>query len=195
MSRDDAEERREETRRLLDEAVTKGLDAHELERLDTMLVGELRSIAHSYRKAPGQTLQTTDLVNELYLRFYGSTPRVWDSRRHFLASAARAMRRILIDAARRRKTSKRGGDRIRIPLDGLVVSTEEARLDILDLDEALTRLEVERERSAKVVELRFFGGFSMSEIAGVLDLDTRSIERDWRFARSWLQTELTRGLT
>ena len=195
MSRDEADERREETRRLLDEAVTNGLDAHDFERLDTMLVGELRSIAHRYRKAPGQTLQTTDLVNELYLRFYAATPPAWDSRKHFFASAARAMQNILKDAARRRSASKRGGDRLRIPLDGVVVTPDENRIDLLDLSEALNRLDIERARSAQVVRLKFFCGLPIAEIASLLGLDSRTIERDWRFARSWLQTELTRGTT
>jgi len=155
--------------------------------------GELREIARRLMgQSPGpQTLQATALVNEAWMRLSKSEGAEFSDRTHFLSVAARAMRSVLIDHARKRKSEKRGGSRERVPLDAVLVPFEESAGDLLALDEALTELAASDERLAKIVELRFFGGLTHEEIAALHDLSTRSIERGWRTARAWLKKRLS----
>lgn len=154
---------------------------------------ELRRLAEQrmQREAPGQTLQPTALVHEAYLRLVGETDVAWDGRAHFFAAAAEAMRRIMIEAARKRKTAKRGGDKARFVISENDAVADEAPLDdLLDLDEALQKLEKEDPKLAKLVELRYFAGLKIDEIAEVLDVTPRTIRRNWVFVRAWFGREL-----
>jgi RNA polymerase sigma factor (TIGR02999 family) len=145
------------------------------------------------REAPGQTLDATALVHEAYLRLVegerrGSAPP-WDSRRHFFAAAAEAMRRILVEKARRKHSVRHGGGRQRLDLDE-ALSLPGPRQDLLALDEALTRLAEKQPVKAELVKLRFFAGLTMPEAARALDISLATAERYWTFARSWLYAEL-----
>jgi RNA polymerase sigma factor (TIGR02999 family) len=165
-------------------------------RLFEELYEELRRLASSYMRGQSRahTLQTTALVGEAYLKLAKGQKGRWSSRGHFMAMAARAMRSVLVDHARAKRTDKRRPAGTRIRLDGLVTSIEERSASILDLDQALNTLESMGEapaRAARVVELRFLCGLSMAEIAESLDVPLRTIERDWKFARAWLRTRLT----
>ena len=153
---------------------------------------ELRRLAHRYmkRERPGHTLQATALVNEAYLRLVEVKRVQWQSRAHFFAMAARMMRRILVDHARARNNSKRGGDVPRVSLDEALVVSSEPEQDLLGLDDALRRLEAVHPRKGQVVELRFFGGLSVEETAEALKVSTDTVKRDWRFAKLWLLREL-----
>jgi RNA polymerase sigma factor (TIGR02999 family) len=149
------------------------------------------------RERPGQTLQPTALVHEAYLRLCGDREQSWESRAHFFGAAARAIRRILLDRARARRRLRRGGDARRVSLDcgplGLDVadsSDDTARLDLVALDDALERLALIDPDSARVVELRFFGGLSSRETALSLGISESTEARAWRFARIWLHREL-----
>ncbi|MBU0618366.1 MAG: sigma-70 family RNA polymerase sigma factor [Planctomycetes bacterium] len=154
---------------------------------------ELRRLASRYlrHQRPGHTLQTTALVHEAYLRLVDQTQAREGDRVHFVALAARAMRSILVDHARSRRTVKRGGARRRIPLDDTVALFESRSVDLLALDEALARLADANERQSRIVELRFFGGLTTAETADVLGLSTRAVERDWRYARVTLHRTLS----
>ena len=136
-----------------------------------------------------KSLQTTDLVNEAYMRLSRQTTS-WRDRRHFYGVAAEAMRRILIDAARSRKRAKRGGDVTHEPLTGISLPACEWESDILELHDALTELEQESPENAEVVQLRFFSGLTCEECAKVLDVSLSTVERRWRFARAWLRTKM-----
>jgi len=153
---------------------------------------ELHRLARRYmkRERPGHTLQATALVNEAYLRLVEVKRVQWQSRAHFFAMAARMMRRILVDHARARDNSKRGGDVSRVSLDEAVVVSSEPEHDLLGLDEALRRLEAVHPRKGQVVELRFFGGLSLEETAEALHVSIDTVKRDWRFAKLWLLREL-----
>jgi RNA polymerase sigma factor (TIGR02999 family) len=160
------------------------------EQLLPLVYEKLRELAAQrlMNEQPGQTLQATALVHEAYLRLVGTDPqRPWDGRGHFFAAAAEAMRRILIDRARDRKRLKRGGNvgRKRIDLEGLV-HDEASPDDLLDLDEALTRLASVDGRAAELVKLRLFAGLSLDEAARALGVVRRTAQRDWVFARAWL---------
>lgn len=135
------------------------------------------------------TLQPTALVHEAYLRLVGSQVR-WQSRAHFARVAARAMRNVLVDHARARRTDKRGQARDRAALDGVLAAYEERNLDVLVVHEALERLHAVDEPLARLVELRFFAGLSIEETARVLEMSTATVERHWRVARLWLRREL-----
>lgn len=139
-----------------------------------------------------QTLQTTALVNELYLRLVDVRRVNWQNRAHFLAMAARLMRRVLVDAARARRADKRGGGLVRITLHEEVVAGGDRVAELLRLDDALEALAAFDSRKSRVVELRFFGGLSLEETADVLGVSTKTVMRDWEFARAWLQRELDR---
>jgi RNA polymerase sigma factor (TIGR02999 family) len=152
---------------------------------------ELRKLAASKLadEQPGQTLQPTALVHEAYLRLVGAQDEArWENRGHFFAAAAEAMRRILIDIARRKKTSKHGGDRDREPLDDIVAP--EKSDELLALDEALEKLATQDPEKAKLVELRYFAGLTAEEAAKVLGISLATADRYWAYARSWLQREV-----
>jgi len=136
-------------------------------------------------------LQATALVHEAYLRVVRSEDPGWEGRRHFFAAAARAMREILIERARKKASPKRGGGRKRVDLGDLAVAIEAPAQDMLALDEALVRLEREDSRRHQIVMLRFFAGLSLAETAEVLGVSVPTVERDWRYARAWLHKELT----
>ena len=175
-------------------AIEQG-DPNASERLLPLVYEELRKLAAQkmVREAPGQTFQPTALVHEAYLRLVsGEGAQDWNGRRHFFAAAAEAMRRILIEQARRKGRPKHGGDRRRIDLDDAQSVAEAPSDDLLDLDEALARLEVTDPVAAQVVKLRFFTGLSMPEAAEALGLSLRSAERNWTYARTWLHRELSR---
>lgn len=178
-----------EITRLL-EAAGSG-DRLAFDRLYRAVYEELRRIAQASmrRESPGHTLQPTALVNEAYLRL---TPQAggWENRRHFFGAAASAMRRILVDHARRRLSQKRGAGAERVTLDGLDIAAEEKELDVLLIDEALERLGAERPRLTELVSLRFFAGLSIEDAARALDLSPATAKRDWAFARAWLQEHI-----
>lgn len=138
----------------------------------------------------GHTLRSTALVHEAYLRLARLDGMRWENRRHFLGVAARAMRSVLVDHARRKATQKRGEGERPVPLDAVVVAYEERSTDLLALDEALEKLGAEDPAAAHLVDLRFFGGLPMEEAARMLGIPKRSAERTWSFARAWLRKEL-----
>jgi RNA polymerase sigma factor (TIGR02999 family) len=164
-------------------------------QLMPVVYNELRALAYRYFRdeRPNHTLQPTALVHEAYLRLVDQTQVDWKGRAHFFGIAARAMRRVLVDYARERKRQKRGGDRQRLPLDSNLVPTDLPDSDVLALHEGIERLAALDERQARVVELRFFGGLSIEEVAAVLDTSKRTIEGDWTHAKAWLRAELERG--
>jgi RNA polymerase sigma factor (TIGR02999 family) len=141
---------------------------------------------------PDHTLSTTALVHEAWLRLAGGGEQAWAGRSHFYFAAARAMRRILIDHARKKGAAKRGGGLRGLPLDAIRLATREDPSEFLSLHEALLRLEDRDERAARVVNLRFFAGLSERETAETMGLDPRTVRREWRFARAWLERELAR---
>lgn len=152
----------------------------------------LRAIAagRSAAEKEAQTLHPTVLVHEAYLKlFEGARPPSWDGRNHFFGAAARAMRQIAVDHARRRNAQKRGGGWARVSVSGLT-GDEAAEVDLLDLDEALHELGALSERQAQIVELRFFGGLTTDEVARMLDLSPRTVQLEWRAARAWLRSRL-----
>lgn len=155
---------------------------------------ELRELAAQRlrHEKSGQTLQATALVHEAYLRLVDTEQQQkWDSRRHFFTAAAEAMRRILIENARRKKSAKRGGSWVRVSIETNDVVASESEVDLLALNEALTRLETEDAQAALLVKLRYFSGLTVPQSAEVLDVSTRSAERLWTFAKAWLFRELS----
>ena len=175
-------------------------DAAALDRLASLLYDELRRMARGYMRHehPGHTLQTTALVNEAYLRLVDARGVDWQDRVHFLAVAARIMRRILTDAARTRASAKRGGGMARvehssaIDFDRLPQAGSDRAADLCALDDALNDLSQMDPRRAQVIELRFFGGLTVDETAEVLKISPQTVMRDWKLARSWLARELRR---
>jgi len=155
---------------------------------------ELRALARSYlrRERPDHTLRPTALVHEAYLRLVGSSGRDWHDRTHFYASAAREMKRVLIDHARARGGAKRGGRWSRVTLDEGALGKGESIVDFLDLEEALAELEDLDPRACRAIELRFFGGMTVPETAHVLGVSHRTVEDDWRMARAWLSRRVKR---
>jgi len=172
-------------------------DEQALDRLLPIVYAELRAVAHNHlrRESPGQTLQPTALVNEVYLRLVRITRITWQDRAHFFAMCSRLMRQILVDAARGRRVAKRGGGAMPVALDDALVPAVTTLPDVVALDDALTALEKVDPRKCQVVELRFFAGLSVEEIATVLGVSTDTVSRDWRFARTWLFRELRHGRT
>ena len=138
----------------------------------------------------GHSLQATALVNEAYLRLVDAPGVGWQDRAHFLAVAARIMRRILVDHARAKLTSKRGGGAAKVTFDDALLVAEEPRHDFVALDDALEALARFDERKSRVIELRFFGGLSVEETASVLQVGPDTVMRDWRLAKAWLQAEM-----
>jgi RNA polymerase sigma factor (TIGR02999 family) len=154
-----------------------------------LVYNDLRRLAANRlaHEAPGQTLQPTALVHEAYLRLVGEGQgQHWQGRAHFFAAAAEAMRRILVDHARRKQTLKRGGSLVRRPLDAAELVAPEPREDLVALDEALTLLAATDRTAADLVQLRYFGGLSVAEAAEVLGLSSRTAERLWTYTRVWL---------
>jgi RNA polymerase sigma factor (TIGR02999 family) len=168
-------------------------DPRAAEKLLPLVYGELRRLASQRLtgEAPGQSLLSSDLVHEAYLRLVGEgDQKKWDSRAHFFAAAAEAMRRILVEKARRKKRVKHGGARLRLDLDAGGFLAKEPSEDIEALDEALTKLAAEDPDKAELVKLRFFAGLTMPEIAPVLKISLATAERHWTYARTWLYAEL-----
>ncbi|HEX2339153.1 MAG TPA: sigma-70 family RNA polymerase sigma factor [Vicinamibacterales bacterium] len=172
-------------------AVRSG-DQNALDLVFNMVYGELHTAARRQlaRARPGQTLNTTALVHEAYLKLVGSAHAEWSDRSHFLAVAAKAMRQIIIDYARWASRKKRGGGVQRITLDSIDVADEERASELVALDAALTRLESFSDRLARLVELRFFAGLSVEETADALGVAPHHIKRDWRKARAFLLQDM-----
>jgi RNA polymerase sigma-70 factor, ECF subfamily len=163
-----------------------------IDDLMPLVYGELRRIAerHMRREGVGHTLQPTALVNEAYLKLVDQTRARWESRTHFLCVASAAMRRILVDHARGRLRQKRGAEFRRVDIDDVLEHVASFDDDVLELHEALDRLAALDERQARVVELRFFGGLSVEEVAEALDVSKRTVEGEWTHAKAWLGHEL-----
>jgi len=167
-------------------------DQAALEQLMPLVYDELHRLAHQHmrREKPGNVLQTSALINEAYLRLAGE-PRVhWQNRAHFFGIAARLMRRILVDEARKRDSVKRGGATIQVSLDEATSVAQEQAANVVALDDALRSLEAIDSRQSEIVELRFFAGLSIEETAGVLKVSPGTVMRDWTFARAWLRNEM-----
>jgi RNA polymerase sigma-70 factor (ECF subfamily) len=169
-------------------------DQSALEKLAPLVESELHRLAHHYmgRERPGHTLQTSALVNEAYIRLIDWKNVRWQNRAHFFAVSAQLMRRILVDFARERHYLKRGGGTVQVSLTEAESLTFEREADLVGLDEALKRLMEMDERKGQVVEMRFFGGLSVKEVAEVLKVSEETVLRDWRLAKVWLLRELGR---
>jgi RNA polymerase sigma factor (TIGR02999 family) len=173
-------------------AIEQG-EPHAAEQLLPLVYEELRKLAAEKMAAekPGQTLQATALVHEAYVRLVGTEQaQQWNSRGHFFAAAAEAMRRILIDKARRKQRRKRGGDRVRQDLDVVDPAAPESPEDLIALDAALDRLAATDKAAAEVVHLRFFAGLPIPQVAEVLGISPRTADRLWAYARAWLHQEI-----
>jgi RNA polymerase sigma factor (TIGR02999 family) len=164
------------------------------ERLFPAVYDELKRQAQSFmrRERPGHTLQTTALINEAYLKLREQRDFQWESREHFFAICATLMRRILVDHARGRRRDKRGGGAERVTLEGIAMAAagKDGEVDVLALDEALERLAKFDPQQARIVELKFFSGFGVDEIAEILKISDSTVKRDWRAAKAWLRHEL-----
>ena len=168
-------------------------DPRTAEQLFADVYTELRALAARYlrRERQNHTLQPTALVHEAYLKLHGETRVDWRGQAHFLAIASQAMRQILVDHARRRGAAKRGGSRHRIALDDNVLIESNRDVDLLALEDALTKLTKLDPRQAQMIELRFFAGLSIAEAAKVMGMSKRSAEREWTMVRAWLRRELS----
>jgi RNA polymerase sigma factor (TIGR02999 family) len=166
-----------------------------LAELTPLVYEELRRLAHHDMggQRPNHTLQTTALINEVYLRLADQTNSRWHDRAHFFAVAARAMRQVLVSYARSQRSQKRGGGAVKVELDEAALVSPEESKEIVDLHEALERLTTLDSRKAQVVELKYFGGLNYDEIAEVLKISRVTVRRDWEFAKVWLYTELHNG--
>jgi RNA polymerase sigma factor (TIGR02999 family) len=170
-------------------------DAAALDRLLPAVYDELHRQAQRYlrRERPGHTLQTTELVHEAYLRLVDQRQADWRNRAQFFGVAAQMMRRVLIDHARSKQAAKRGGSGIQVTLEDATAASEERGLDLLDLDQALTRLAALDPQQARVVELRYFTGLGIDETAQVIGISPATVKREWVTARAWLRRELSSG--
>jgi RNA polymerase sigma factor (TIGR02999 family) len=159
-----------------------------------LVYDELRRLARRYmaRERPGQSLQATALVHEAYLRLLKDKQQPWQNRTHFFAIAANSMRQILVERARARAASKRGGSRVRVTMGEDIVAAAEPSIDLLALDEALTKLAGFDPQLARIVELRFFGGLSIEEAADAIAASPATVKRSWSMARAWLKRELSK---
>jgi RNA polymerase sigma factor (TIGR02999 family) len=171
----------------------KSGDEQAYQEVIAMVYRELHQIAHGYlkRERAADILQTTALVNEAYLRLVGVQDIEWQGRTHFFSIAAKLMRQILVDFARQRQAQKRGGRLLNVPLEGIEVQINMDLDSLIKIDELLQSLARLDERQALVVEMRVFGGMTNDEIATVLQVNERTVKRDWRLARAWLASELT----
>jgi len=172
-------------------AIEQG-DGRAIDELLPAVYQELRQLAAQKlsRERPGQTLQATALVHEAYLRLVGQENQAWKGRTHFFAAAAEAMRRILIENARRKHRLKRGRDRQRVDLDQVDIGIEDASLDLLALDEALARLEAADKTKAELVKLHYFAGLTLEQAAELLGISQRTAKRYWAYARAWLYEQI-----
>jgi RNA polymerase sigma factor (TIGR02999 family) len=163
-------------------------------QLIPFVYNELRRLAASYMRSerPEHTFQPTALVHEAYLRLIGQESS-WKSRTHFLGVAAQQMRRILVDHARKHQAAKRAGGESRISFEDVLAIAAEKPAQLVSVDEALDRLAAEYPRQARVVELRFFGGYTEDDVAEILAVSPETVKRDWRFARSWLGREVRKA--
>lgn len=170
-------------------------DREVLDKLIPIVYEELRRQAARYlrRERPGNTLQTTGLVHETYLRLVDQKRVRWQNRAHFFGLAAQLMRRILVDHVRMRKAAKRGGSDLKLPLEEAMAVSTEGKIDLLILDEALARLSELDQQQGRIVELRFFSGLSVEDTARVLGISERTVKRDWQVAKAWLRREISRG--
>jgi RNA polymerase sigma factor (TIGR02999 family) len=161
-------------------------------RLAELVYDDLHRMAQRYMRQERRenSMQATALVHDAYLRLVNQNEQTWQNRSHFFAVAARLMRQILIDHARARHAQKRGGPRVHLPLEDVVVVSDDRLDEILAVDEALTRLAARDERLARMVELRFFGGLTEEEAAEALGISPRTVKRDWQVAKAWLYGEL-----
>jgi RNA polymerase sigma factor (TIGR02999 family) len=175
-------------------AIERG-DAKATEELLPLVYEELRILAAQKlsHESPGQTLQATALVHEAYLRLVGDELRSWENRGHFFSAAAEAMRRILVENARRKGRLKRGGAQQRIGFDEAMLAIGESPEDIMALDEALTKLAKEDPAVFELVKLRYFAGLTQQQTAEILGIPRRTADRNWAYARAWLYQEMTRG--
>jgi len=175
-------------------AIERG-DAKATDELLPLVYEELRLLAAQKlsHEPPGQTLQATALVHEAYLRLVGDEPRSWENRGHFFAAAAEAMRRILVDNARRRQARKSGGQQKRIPLDVTDITDGAAPEEIVALDDALARLAVEDPKAAEIAKLRLFAGLSVDQAAQAIAVSRATAYRQWTYARAWLRSEIQGG--
>jgi RNA polymerase sigma factor (TIGR02999 family) len=169
-------------------------DETALDALMPLVHDELQRIAHRCLRGEraNHSVQATELVNEAYLRLVDVQQVDWQNRTHFLAMSARLMRRVLVDLARSRAADKRGGGAVRVTLDDATIGGVGPDADVIRLDDALTALAALDDRKSRVVELRFFGGLTAEETAVALQVSSKTVLRDWEFARAWLQRELTR---
>lgn len=167
-----------------------------LEKLMPMVERELRRIAanHMRRESPGHTLQTTALVNEAYLKLVDQRDVHWQNRAHFFALASQLMRRILLDHARSQRRAKRGGGAVPVDLDEVAVIAPEKSEELIALDEALEALAEFDPQKSKIVEMRFFGGLTVNEVAAVLGIAPVTVMLHWRLAKAWLRREMRAGL-
>ncbi len=158
-----------------------------------LVYDHLRKVAQSMmaKEKPGHTLQPTALVHEAFLRVIGENEPAWEHRGHFFTAAARAMRRILVEEARRRATLKRGGDRARVDVDVVTIAAPRPSADVIALEEAVQRLEAKDPRKGKIVNLRYYAGLTVDETATVLEVSVGTVERDWRYIKSWISAELS----
>jgi len=174
-------------------AIERG-DAKAADELLPLVYEELRILASQKlsRERPGQTLQATALVHEAYLRLVQDGSGTWENRRHFFVAAAEAMRRILVERARRRQTLKKGHGHRRIDLEDNLLATEDPSVDVIALDEALTKLENQAPLPAKVVKLRYFSGLNLEEVGQAMNCSRRMVSSYWAYAQAWLHREMGR---
>ena len=170
-------------------------DTRAADQLFPLVYDALRELAAAKlaHEAPGQTLQATALVHDVYLKLVESTAQHWNSRGHFFAAAAEAMRRILVDRARKKQSLKHGGDRVREPLDEASVMAPEVGEDLVALDEALEHLEAQDAEAAELVKLRFFAGLTSAQAAAAMGISPRTADRAWTYARTFLLAELKKS--
>jgi RNA polymerase sigma factor (TIGR02999 family) len=175
-------------------AIEQG-DVRAVDELFPLVYQELRQLAaqRMTKESPGQTLQATALVHEAYLRLVGGENKNWSNRRHFFAAAAEAMRRILVDNARRKKRLKRGGDLRRVDLAQADPAVEGMSDDLVALDEALAKLAAEDPAKAELVKLRYFAGLTVEQAAEILEVSRATADRYWSYARAWLFHEISQG--
>lgn len=171
---------------------TKG-DKQALDKLVPIVYDELRRQASGYlrRERAGHTLQTTALINEAYIRLINQKNPQWENRAHFFAIAAKIMRQILVDHARTRGRAKRGGSAVRVSLSEATALIKDPDINILEIDEALKRLEALDPHQSRIVELRFFSGLTVEETAAVLDISPATVKREWSVAKAWLHREIS----